>query len=58
MFHAGTEPVPGYSRKAFNLSNTAQFGLPGTNYSGGTPGMITSVAGDARIMQFALRFKF
>jgi hypothetical protein len=31
--------------------------LPSTNYSGGTPGVITSLAGDPRIMQFALRFK-
>jgi hypothetical protein len=44
--------------EVFNLSNTAQFGLPSTNYSGGTPGVITSLAGDPRIMQFALRFKF
>src|SRR5262249_19749569 len=40
--------------EVFNLSNTAQFGLPSTNYSGGTPGVITSLAGDARIMQLAL----
>ena len=44
--------------EVFNLSNTAQFGLPNNNYSGGTPGVITSLAGDARIMQFALRLKF
>ena len=44
--------------EVFNLSNTKQLGLPSTNYSGGTPGVITSLAGDARIMQFALRFKF
>ena len=41
--------------EVFNLSNTAQFGLPSGNYSGGTPGVITSLAGDPRIMQFALR---
>jgi hypothetical protein len=44
--------------EVFNLSNTVQFGLPSTNYSGGTPGAITSLAGDPRIMQFALRLKF
>ena len=42
----------------FNFANTPQFGLPNANYSGGTPGVITSLAGDARIMQFALRVKF
>jgi hypothetical protein len=44
--------------EVFNLSNTAQFGLPSGNYSGGTPAVITSLAGDPRIMQFALRLKF
>ena len=44
--------------EVFNLSNTAQFALPNSNYSGGTPGVITALAGDARIMQFALRLKF
>ncbi len=44
--------------EVFNLANSAQFGLPSTNYSGGTPGTITSLAGDPRIMQFALRLKF
>jgi hypothetical protein len=32
--------------------------LPNTNISGGTPGVITSLAGDPRLMQFALRLKF
>jgi hypothetical protein len=44
--------------EVFNLSNKVQFGLPNANISGGTPGVITSLAGDARIMQFALRLKF
>jgi hypothetical protein len=44
--------------EVFNLSNTVQFGLPNANISGGTPGVITSLAGDARIMQFALRLRF
>jgi len=44
--------------EVFNLTNTVQFGLPNTNISGGTPGVITSLAGDPRLMQFALRLKF
>jgi hypothetical protein len=44
--------------EVFNLSNTPQFALPNSNYSGGTPGVITALAGDPRIMQFALRLKF
>lgn len=44
--------------EVFNLSNTVQFALPINNYSNGTPGAITSLAGDPRIMQFALRLKF
>ncbi len=44
--------------EVFNLTNTVQFALPSNNYSGGTPGAITALAGDPRIMQFALRLKF
>jgi hypothetical protein len=43
---------------AFNLFNTANFGLPARNISGGDVGTITSLAGDARIMQLAVRFTF
>jgi hypothetical protein len=44
--------------EVFNLTNTTQFGLPDKNVSGGSGGVITTLAGDPRIMQFALRFKF
>jgi hypothetical protein len=44
--------------EAFNLTNTVAFGLPNANVSGGSPGVITSLAADPRIMQFALRFSF
>jgi carboxypeptidase family protein/TonB-dependent receptor-like protein len=44
--------------EVFNLTNTVQFALPNTNISGGTPGVITALAGDPRLMQFALRLKF
>ena len=43
----------------FNLFNTTNFGLPNRNVSdGGTFGTITSLAGDPRIMQLALRMTF
>ncbi|HMC59286.1 MAG TPA: hypothetical protein VKJ01_08855, partial [Candidatus Solibacter sp.] len=44
--------------EVFNLTNTVQFALPNSNISGGTPGVITALAGDPRLMQFALRLKF
>ena len=43
---------------AFNLFNTANFGLPNRNISGGDVATITSLAGDARTMQLAIRFTF
>jgi Carboxypeptidase regulatory-like domain/TonB dependent receptor/TonB-dependent Receptor Plug Domain len=43
----------------FNMLNTPQFGLPAANISNtGTAGTITSLAGDPRVMQFALKFIF
>ena len=47
-----------FRAEAFNLTNTVAFGLPNANVSGGSPGVITSLAADPRIMQFALRFSF
>ena len=47
-----------FRAESFNLTNTVAFGLPNSNVSGGTPGVITSLAGDPRIMQFAGRFSF
>ena len=44
--------------EAFNLTNTVAFGLPNSNVSGGSPGVITSLAADPRIMQFAARLSF
>jgi hypothetical protein len=43
---------------AFNLFNTANFGLPARNISGGDVATITSLSGDARTMQLAVRFTF
>lgn len=42
----------------FNAFNTPQFGLPERNISSGSRGVISSLAGDPRVMQFALKFNF
>jgi len=44
--------------EVFNLTNTVQFGKPSSDLSSGTIGSITTLAGDPRIMQFALRLSF
>ena len=44
--------------EVFNLTNTVQFGQPGNNFSSSSAGTITSLAGDPRVMQFALRLSF
>jgi len=44
--------------EVFNLSNTVQFGVPNRDFSSSGAGSITTLAGDARVMQFALRLKF
>jgi hypothetical protein len=43
---------------AFNLFNKTNFGLPNRNLSGGDFGTISSLSGDPRIMQLAVRFTF
>jgi hypothetical protein len=42
----------------FNLFNTPIFGPPSADFSQGSAGQITSLAGDPRVMQFALRLSF
>ncbi len=44
--------------EVFNLTNTVQFGFPSRDFSSSAAGSITSLAGDPRVMQFALRMKF
>jgi hypothetical protein len=44
--------------EVFNLFNTPQFGLPARSISSGSIGSITTLASDARIMQFVLRLRF
>jgi hypothetical protein len=42
----------------FNAFNTPIFGPPSADFSNGAAGQITSLAGDPRVMQFALRLSF
>lgn len=44
--------------EVFNVTNTPEFGQPNGNITSGGVGSITSLAGDPRIMQFALRVSF
>jgi len=44
--------------EVFNIFNTDEFGLPDSNISNGTFGTIQRLAGDPRVMQFALRIIF
>ena len=42
----------------FNVANRANFGLPNRTVPATNAGSITSLAGDARVMQFAIRVEF
>jgi hypothetical protein len=44
--------------EVFNLFNDALFGQPTANLSSGSVGKISTLAGDPRLMQFALRLSF
>jgi hypothetical protein len=44
--------------EAFNLFNNFNWGAPATNYDAGTFGVITSMAGDPRILQFGVKYGF
>ena len=44
--------------EVFNVTNTAELGQPNNNFSSGSTGQITSLAGDPRVMQLALRLSF
>jgi hypothetical protein len=44
--------------EVFNLSNTPEFGQPSGNFSSSAAGQITTLSGDPRVMQFALRLSF
>jgi len=42
----------------FNVFNRANFGLPAANIAGPGAGVISSLAGDPRVMQLSVRFAF
>lgn len=44
--------------EVFNLTNTPEFGQPNGNITSGGVASITSLSGDPRVMQFALRLSF
>jgi outer membrane receptor protein involved in Fe transport len=44
--------------EVFNVANTPEFGQPNGNITSGTAGAITTLSGDQRVMQFALRLSF
>ena len=44
--------------EVFNATNTAQFGLPERNRASTAVARISTLAGDPRVMQFALKFYF
>jgi hypothetical protein len=44
--------------EVFNVSNTPEFGQPNSNVTSGAVGSITTLSGDPRVMQFALRVSF
>jgi len=44
--------------EVFNVTNTPEFGQPSNNFSSTAAASITSLSGDPRVMQFALRLSF
>ena len=44
--------------EVFNLFNAVLFGQPNSNVTSGAAGQITTLSGDPRVMQFALRLSF
>lgn len=44
--------------EVFNVTNTPEFGQPNSNITSGGVGSITTLSGDPRVMQFALRLSF
>jgi hypothetical protein len=44
--------------EVFNVANTPEFGQPNGNFQSNAAGSITTLSGDPRVMQFALRLSF
>ncbi len=44
--------------EVFNVTNTPEFGQPGSNVASSSAAAITTLSGDPRVMQFALRLSF
>uniref|UniRef100_A0A7V4XT89 TonB-dependent receptor n=1 Tax=Acidobacterium capsulatum TaxID=33075 RepID=A0A7V4XT89_9BACT len=44
--------------EVFNVTNTPEFGQPNGNITSGSAGSITTLSGDPRVMQFAVRLSF
>jgi hypothetical protein len=57
-FSIGGERALEVRWEVFNVFNATQLGLPETNISSNARGTITRLAGDPRVMQFALRVVF
>ena len=47
-----------FRAEAFNVLNSYRRGNPNTNFSSSDFGRITGAGGEARIMQFALKYVF
>lgn len=58
VFSLGYDGRLEFRWEVFNVTNTPQFGLPERNRSSSAAGTITTLAGDPRVMQFALRILF
>jgi hypothetical protein len=57
-FRVGGERQIQFRLEAFNVLNRVQLGLPVSSLNAPNFGVITSTAGEARILQLALKYVF
>ncbi|HEV3041974.1 MAG TPA: carboxypeptidase regulatory-like domain-containing protein [Candidatus Angelobacter sp.] len=57
-FHVTERANLQFRWEVFNISNTPEFGQPNGNLTSSAAGTITTLSGDPRVMQFALRVSF